>query len=132
MVFRPDTLWRTSRPQSNPRPACRGDDLWRLRQADTSTARHAGAIAAGPAASCAALFAFRTENGVTLDFAEYAEFRPQHFASLVSEAEFDAAKPRAAGRDQPPLRPPRVYFDDPDGHLFELITRPYGPIPQGG
>jgi hypothetical protein len=24
-----------------------------------------------------------------------------------------------------------VYFDDPNGHLLELITRPYGPVPQG-
>jgi catechol 2,3-dioxygenase-like lactoylglutathione lyase family enzyme len=23
-----------------------------------------------------------------------------------------------------------VYFDDPDGHLMELITRPYGPVPE--
>jgi hypothetical protein len=25
-----------------------------------------------------------------------------------------------------------VYFDDRNGHLLELITRPYGPIPEGG
>jgi hypothetical protein len=23
-----------------------------------------------------------------------------------------------------------VYFDDPNGHLFELITQPYGPVPE--
>jgi hypothetical protein len=23
-----------------------------------------------------------------------------------------------------------VYFDDPDGHLMELITRPCGPVPK--
>lgn len=23
-----------------------------------------------------------------------------------------------------------VYFDDPSGHLFELITRPYGETPE--
>ena len=89
----------------------------------------------------------RTENGVTLDFADYAEFRPQHFAFLVGDAEFDAALARIrAGkvahyanfrREQPGeinhLYGGRgVYFDDPNGHLFELITRPYGPIPQGG
>jgi len=89
----------------------------------------------------------RTENGVTLDFAEYADFRPHHYAFLVSEAEFDAALARIrAGnvahyanfrRERPGeinhLYGGRgVYFDDPNGHLFELITRPYGPIPQGG
>jgi hypothetical protein len=23
-----------------------------------------------------------------------------------------------------------LYFDDPDGHLLEIITRPYGPTPE--
>ena len=63
---------------------------------------------------------------------------------LVSEAEFDAAlsRIRAAGvahyanfrRERPGeinhLYGGRgVYFDDPNGHLLELITRPYGPVP---
>ena len=41
----------------------------------------------------------RTGNGVTLDFSDSADFRPQHYAFLVSEAEFDAAlsRIRAAG-----------------------------------
>ena len=41
----------------------------------------------------------RTGNGVTLDFSDAADFRPQHYAFLVSEAEFDAAlsRIRAAG-----------------------------------
>jgi hypothetical protein len=33
----------------------------------------------------------RTSNGVTLDFADREDFRPQHYAFLISEAEFDAA-----------------------------------------
>lgn len=33
----------------------------------------------------------RTSNGVTLDFADSRDFRPQHYAFLVSDAEFDAA-----------------------------------------
>ena len=89
----------------------------------------------------------RTGNGVTLDFADAVDFRPQHYAFLVGEAEFDAAlaRIRAAGvahyanfrRERPGeinhLYGGRgVYFDDPNGHLLELITRPYGPIPQGG
>src|SRR4051812_48058052 len=32
-----------------------------------------------------------TANGVTLDFATREEFRPGHYAFLVSDAEFDAA-----------------------------------------
>ena len=41
----------------------------------------------------------KTANGVTLDFSDSADFRPQHYAFLFSEAEFDAAlsRIRAAG-----------------------------------
>jgi catechol 2,3-dioxygenase-like lactoylglutathione lyase family enzyme len=88
----------------------------------------------------------KTSNGVELDFADYAEFRPQHCAFLVGEAEFDAAlaRLRAAGvaiyADHRLAQPGEinryyggrgVYFKDPNGHLFELITRPYGETPEG-
>jgi catechol 2,3-dioxygenase-like lactoylglutathione lyase family enzyme len=84
-------------------------------------------------------------GGVTLDFAERADFRPQHFAFLLGEAEFEAALARLreagvafyadfdrSGRGEiNHLYGGRgVYFDDPSGHLMELITRPYGPTPQ--
>jgi hypothetical protein len=36
----------------------------------------------------------KTENGVTLDFSDSEGFRPQHYAFLVSEEEFDAALAR--------------------------------------
>jgi len=89
----------------------------------------------------------KTANGVTLDFSDSEGFRQQHYAFLVSEEEFDAsfARIRAAGvkyyatprRERPGEINHRyggrgVYFDDPNGHLMELITRPYGPIPEGG
>jgi catechol 2,3-dioxygenase-like lactoylglutathione lyase family enzyme len=69
------------------------------------------------------------------------EIASRHFAFLMSEAEFDAAFERLRARGQPywadPFRkePGRinhwddgrgVYFDDPNGHLLEIITRPYG------
>jgi catechol 2,3-dioxygenase-like lactoylglutathione lyase family enzyme len=87
----------------------------------------------------------KTQNGVTLDFAEYKDFKPHHCAFLVSEAEFDAAlarlkksgaaiyaNHRREGRGEiNHLYGGRgVYFDDPSGHLFELITRPYGETPE--
>lgn len=87
----------------------------------------------------------RTANGVTLDYVDADEFRQHHCAFLVSEAEFDAALSRLRGRDVAfyadfnrngrgeinHLYGGRgVYFDDPNGHLLELITRPYGPIPE--
>src|SRR5947209_12171624 len=33
----------------------------------------------------------KTGNGVTLDFSDSEDFRPQHYDFLASEAEFDAA-----------------------------------------
>jgi catechol 2,3-dioxygenase-like lactoylglutathione lyase family enzyme len=84
----------------------------------------------------------KTGNDVTLDFIEDSgKISRQHYAFLVSEAEFDAifARIRARGLDYwaDPGRTRRgeinthyggrgVYFPDPDGHLLEIITRPYG------
>ncbi|MFD9411144.1 VOC family protein [Streptomyces sp. NPDC059989] len=82
-------------------------------------------------------------NGVTLDFATApaGSITVQHYAFLISEAEFDAAfeKIRAAGITywaDPHQRHPGeinhndggrgVYFPDPSGHGMEIITRPYG------
>lgn len=65
----------------------------------------------------------------------------RHFAFLVSEAEFDAIFQRLGERSigywaDPFHRQPQainrwddgrgVYFDDPNGHLLEIITKPYG------
>ncbi len=87
----------------------------------------------------------KTQNGVTLDFAEDDDFRPQHCAFQMSEAEFDAALARLKKLGAPFYANHRregrgeinhlyggrgVYFDDPNGHLFELITRPYGKTPE--
>ena len=83
-----------------------------------------------------------TANGTNLDYLDRdGEIASQHYAFLVSEAEFDAIFGRIkdrklsywadpgqtqAGRDQPSRRRARLYFEDPNGHLFEIITRPYG------
>lgn len=80
-------------------------------------------------------------NNVSLDYYETTEHQAlQHFAFLVSEAEFDPILERIrAAVDQTWADPARtqpgeinhhfggrgVYFADPDGHLFEVITRPY-------
>lgn len=82
-------------------------------------------------------------NGVTLDFATIPEasITPQHYAFLISEAEFDTAFDRIrelgiAYYADPHQKLPGeinhndggrgVYFPDPSGHGMELITRPYG------
>lgn len=82
-------------------------------------------------------------NSVTLDFATIPadSIAPQHYAFLISEAEFDSAfaKIQALGIEfyaDPHRKHPGeinrndggrgVYFPDPGGHWLELITRPYG------
>ena len=81
-------------------------------------------------------------NDVSIDYFETNEHVAlQHFAFLVSEDEFDAAFERIKAQDveywaDPARSKPSeinhhdggrgVYFKDPDGHLLELITRPYG------
>lgn len=81
-------------------------------------------------------------NDVTLDFCD-ADYPPeaQHYAFLVSDAEFDAifGRIRARGIDywaDPGKRHKSeinhhfggrgVYFEEPGGHFLEIITRPYG------
>jgi catechol 2,3-dioxygenase-like lactoylglutathione lyase family enzyme len=82
------------------------------------------------------------DNGVSLDFYSVDfELNIQHYAFLVSEEEFDRFFARIQERKIPCWADPGktkpgiinhyyggcgVYFDDPDGHLLELITRPYG------
>ncbi|MGI5195246.1 VOC family protein [Streptomyces sp. CA-288835] len=81
-------------------------------------------------------------NGVTLDYADADDpITPQHYAFLVSEDDFDAifARIRAAGLTywaDPFHRWANeinrndggrgTYFDDPNGHNLEILTRPYG------
>ena len=82
------------------------------------------------------------DNEVSLDFMhDPGEIAVQHYAFLVSEEDFDHGFGRIQeqGLDfwADPMRsqPGRinhhdggrgVYFLDPNGHLMELITRPYG------
>ncbi|MFE0252081.1 VOC family protein [Streptomyces sp. NPDC059010] len=81
-------------------------------------------------------------NGVTLDYLESpGAITPQHYAFLVSEDDFDTifGRIRQAGltywADPFHNRPGEInrndggrgaYFDDPNGHNLEILTRPYG------
>jgi catechol 2,3-dioxygenase-like lactoylglutathione lyase family enzyme len=83
-----------------------------------------------------------TANDVTLAILETNErFEPQHYAFLVSDDEFDLifgrVKTRGLDYWADPARSKKgeinthfggrgVYFQDPGGHLLEIITRPYG------
>jgi extradiol dioxygenase family protein len=81
-------------------------------------------------------------NEVTLAFIETTEdIQIQHYAFLVSEAEFDQIFGRVKARGLDHWADPGhrrkgeinhndggrgVYFNDPAGHYLEIITRPYG------
>lgn len=81
-------------------------------------------------------------NDVTLDFADTdGEIAAQHYAFLISEAEFDDIFARITERglaywaDPGQRRPGEIntrdggrglYFEDPSRHLLEILTRPYG------
>lgn len=81
-------------------------------------------------------------NGVTLDYYEKRDepIQSQHYAFLVPDGQFDAviARLEAVGvtyyADPGHTEPGHInrlfggrgaYFDDPDGHNMEVITRPY-------
>ena len=81
-------------------------------------------------------------NGVSLDYHDVdGEIASQHYAFLISEGEFDEIFGRITERGLEYWADPAlsrrgeinhndggrgVYFQDPDGHLLEIITRPYG------
>jgi catechol 2,3-dioxygenase-like lactoylglutathione lyase family enzyme len=82
------------------------------------------------------------DNDVSLDFMEKeGDVARQHYAFLIGEDDFDAVLGRIRDRgldhwaDPARTQPGEinrhfggrgVYFEDPDGHLLEVITRPYG------
>ncbi|MBL1082741.1 VOC family protein [Streptomyces actinomycinicus] len=81
-------------------------------------------------------------NGVTLDYYEKRDepIQAQHYAFLVPDEQFDGmiARLEAVGvtyyADPGHTEPGKInrlfggrgaYFDDPDGHNMEIMTRPY-------
>ena len=80
-------------------------------------------------------------NDAILAFMEDGPVHPQHYAFLVSEEEFDGIQGRIVERGltfwgDPGRRMVNeinhedggrgLYWEDPDGHFLEIITRPYG------
>ena len=82
------------------------------------------------------------DNGVSLDFYENdTEISSQHYAFLIGEDDFDQVFARIRDRGLQHWADPGkhrageiyrsdggrgMYFDDPDGHLLEGLTRPHG------
>lgn len=95
-----------------------------------------------PAKTLGPFLVVELANGVSLDFHERGgEIAIQHYAFLVGEDDFDAVFQRIRergleywadpGRHQPAQINRHdggrgLYFEDPDGHFLEIITRPYG------
>jgi len=94
-------------------------------------------------------FAVVQVGDTSIDYMNVEEYRTgsdlgiasQHYAFLITEAEFDEIFARVRARRlafwADPQRRERdqintwdggrgVYFEDPNGHLLEIITRPYG------
>jgi catechol 2,3-dioxygenase-like lactoylglutathione lyase family enzyme len=83
-----------------------------------------------------------TDNGANIDFMDVeGEIATQHYAFLVSDGEFDQIFDRIRHQELSYWADPAqtqegeinnhdggrgVYFEDPDGHLIEIITRAYG------
>jgi catechol 2,3-dioxygenase-like lactoylglutathione lyase family enzyme len=81
------------------------------------------------------------DNGVALDYMHSdGDIQPQHYAFMVTDTEFDAIFDRIRARELPYWADPGhqqrgainhrdggrgLYWDDPDGHYLELMTRPY-------
>ena len=112
------------------------------RDQERSAAFLSGILGLSPATRFGPFLVVQADNGVSLDFAETSgPITAQHYAFLVGEKDFDEALDRIRERDLPywadPAQTQRqainrrdggrgLYFEDPDGHLLEIITRPYG------
>jgi catechol 2,3-dioxygenase-like lactoylglutathione lyase family enzyme len=85
-------------------------------------------------------------GGVTLDYDNATSVQPMHIAFLVDDEVFDGAYRRLLDAGVPTYADPGrrrpgqinlrfggrgVYFEDPDRHLFELMTNAYGSEGEG-
>ena len=84
----------------------------------------------------------KTDNDTNLDYMDTdGEITHQHYAFLVDESDFDEIFERIRARELSYWAGPGqtqrgeinrhdggrgLYFEDPNGHLLEIITRPYG------
>jgi len=86
----------------------------------------------------------RVTNEVSLDFLAGGTVHPQHYAFLVDDDTFDQVHRRILDRGIPYWADPErrlaqqlntrdggrgLYWLDPDGHVLEILTVPYGGWP---
>jgi extradiol dioxygenase family protein len=101
----------------------------------------ADVLGLGPPTTYGPFAVVELANDVSLDFMDDPDVHPRHYAFLVTEDEFDQIFARIRARGLPFWADPferhpgeintndggrGVYWHDPDGHVLEIITRPYG------
>jgi catechol 2,3-dioxygenase-like lactoylglutathione lyase family enzyme len=106
-----------------------------------SAAFLADVLGLGPPTTYGPFAVVELDNGVSLDFLDDEVTHPRHYAFLVSEDDFDAILGRIQDRGLAYWADPfeqhpgtintndggrGVYWKDPNGHMLEIITRPYG------
>jgi|SRR6187402_1182651 len=111
------------------------------RDRDASAAYLAEMLGAGEPTKAGHFTQVQIDHGLTVDFMNTSgDVATQHYAFLVSDAQFDAAFARIRERNQPYWADPYrrrpmeinalgndgrlVYFEDPSGHFLEIRTQP--------
>jgi catechol 2,3-dioxygenase-like lactoylglutathione lyase family enzyme len=115
--------------------------LVNVRDKAESSTFFAEILGLAPATPYGPFLVLQVDNDVSLDFIDVEELHPQHYAFLVTEPEFDEIHARITARgltywaDPACSRPDEIntndggrglYWQEPSGHLLEIITRPYG------
>jgi catechol 2,3-dioxygenase-like lactoylglutathione lyase family enzyme len=105
---------------------------------EKSAAFLAGILGLKPDPVAGPFVPIRLANGVTLDYLRVDHVTGQHYAFLVGDDDFDAAMARIEASGLAYWADPfherageinrlhdgrGVYFEDPDGHNLELLTR---------
>lgn len=115
------------------------------REKEAAAAFLAGILGLEPAKPWGPFMVLDVGNGLSLDYIDAGddEFDTHHYAFLVGDDDFDPIFERILASGAPWYADPHhtqpkeinhhwggrgVYFDDPDGHNLEVITRPYGSL----
>lgn len=103
----------------------------------------AGILGLGPPGTFSHFVTVEVANGVSLDFDYSDQVRPQHYAFIVSDDEFDPILRRVQEAQITYFADPMhaqagvinthhtgrgFYFSGPEGHNYEVLTRPYGTV----
>ncbi len=128
-------------------PAQLNHTIVHVRDSQAAADFYSEVLGLAPATRFGPFMVLEAANGVSLDFMdldEEWEIRPQHYAFLVTEPEFDEIFGRIQARGLTYFADPHggaegeinhewggrgVYWPDPDGHLLEILTVPYGGWP---